>query len=232
MIHTSIPKNPKMIISVPHSGVDYSGFEKNLKGNFKADVDFYIPSMLDIEELNKNGIGVIYTDIIRVVLDLNRTREQAFFHWDKNRFGEEIYISKPSIPLEVMDIYDEYYSLISSFDKDILFIDLHSMPSKTTDFHRVNNPTQDIDRPGFCISDIDRNIDFSKAIVDDLREMDYIVKLNDPYKGGNIVREMSNVYYNSVQIEINRSLYMMESTFEPIVSDLPKDLNNFLINLL
>ena len=58
--------------------------------------------------------------------------------------------------------------------------------------------------------------DFLHLVRDSLRELGYSVKVNDPYKGVELVRAYSDPGRgrHSLQIEINRALYMDEVTFE------------------
>jgi N-formylglutamate deformylase len=56
---------------------------------------------------------------------------------------------------------------------------------------------------------------FTALIVDSFRELGYSVSLNNPYKGGYLTQCYANPQQqrHSVQIEINRQLYMDESAF-------------------
>lgn len=57
---------------------------------------------------------------------------------------------------------------------------------------------------------------FTRFVADQLRSMGYKVKLNDPYKGVELVRRYSNPAngLHSLQVEIDRHLYMDEETLE------------------
>ena len=57
---------------------------------------------------------------------------------------------------------------------------------------------------------------FTDLIASTLREYGYDVRVNDPYKGVELVRRYSNPsdHRHSVQIEINRGLYMNEERVE------------------
>ena len=54
------------------------------------------------------------------------------------------------------------------------------------------------------------------AIVDGLRAMGFSVSINEPYQGGTIVKQTGSPDrgVHSVQIEINRALYLDERTVE------------------
>ncbi len=71
-------------------------------------------------------------------------------------------------------------------------------------------------RPDFVVSDLDgRSAEpaLTTLIVETLTGMGYTVSVNDPYKGGTIVQRIGNpaAGVHSVQIEINRALYLDES---------------------
>ena len=59
-----------------------------------------------------------------------------------------------------------------------------------------------------------RSGDFVRHVRDVLRELGYQVSINDPYKGAEILRRFSNPQAgrHSLQIEVNRRLYMDETT--------------------
>ena len=73
--------------------------------------------------------------------------------------------------------------------------------------------------PDFVLGD--RNgtscdINFTHGIRDFLKGLGYKVAINDPYKGVELVKRYSDPARgrHSLQIEINRALYMNEETFE------------------
>jgi N-formylglutamate deformylase len=74
-------------------------------------------------------------------------------------------------------------------------------------------------RPDFVISDREGSTSepgFIGCAVDTLRGLGYRVNVNNPYKGAELVRRYSNPAANrhSIQIEVNRALYMDETTRE------------------
>ena len=97
-------------------------------------------------------------------------------------------------------------------------INCHSMPDSTA------KPRQPIGFSGrhrssvdFVLGDRDgTSCDpaFTRALRDYIRKMGYSVAINDPFKGVELVQRYSNPArgMNSLQIEINKSLYMDEKT--------------------
>lgn len=75
-------------------------------------------------------------------------------------------------------------------------------------------------RPDFVIGDRDgtsADADVTRWVADHFVALGYRVAINDPYRGADIVRAHGDPARGrcSVQIEINRALYMDESTCEP-----------------
>ncbi len=95
-------------------------------------------------------------------------------------------------------------------------VDCHSMKSRGN----AMNDDPGRERPDFVVGDLDgRSADpaFVACVVDTLRHMGYRVNVNDPYKGAQLIRAYSNPAQqrHSIQIEVNRALYMDETRFEP-----------------
>jgi N-formylglutamate deformylase len=57
---------------------------------------------------------------------------------------------------------------------------------------------------------------FTAWVADTLRALGFRVQINDPYRGGDLVRSYGNpaAQRHSIQIELNRALYMNEATCE------------------
>ena len=94
-------------------------------------------------------------------------------------------------------------------------VDCHSMPSIANE--RAPDPGEA--RPDFAIGDRDGTTCspmFTEFIVETLRGMGYDVRINHPYKGVELVRRHGDPVNrrNSVQIEVNRRLYMDEEKIE------------------
>ena len=116
-------------------------------------------------------------------------------------------------------------------------VDLHSMPSRAEAYHLKINPTQEIVRPDFCISDISGQScekDYIDFISNSLNASYQNVTQNNPYFGGNITRFLHATYkpLNNIQIEISREIYMDEgnqSLLTDKVTRLKEELTNSLI---
>ncbi|HTD02389.1 N-formylglutamate amidohydrolase [Undibacterium sp.] len=93
-------------------------------------------------------------------------------------------------------------------------IDCHSMKS-------VGN-AMNVDcgepRPDFVVSDRNGSSaapSFTNWVAEQLQQLGYSVKINDPYQGAELIRAYGAPAQNkhSIQIEINRKLYLDENTF-------------------
>jgi N-formylglutamate deformylase len=100
-----------------------------------------------------------------------------------------------------------------SFDA-VWHLNCHSMPSRF-----LAGAFNGVSQPDFVLGDRDGTTcerAFTALVHDTLRELGYRVRINDPYKGVEIVRAYSNpsAGRHSLQLEINRAIYMNEETFE------------------
>lgn len=96
-------------------------------------------------------------------------------------------------------------------------INCHSMPSVAAKF-ATDKPG--LVHPDFVLGDRDGETAapaFREFVAAFLRERGYSVAINDPYKGVEIVRQCGNPVEgrHSLQVEINRKLYMDEITLRP-----------------
>jgi N-formylglutamate deformylase len=223
------------VLSIPHSGeILPSEFEPYLisdRRKLMQDVDYRVHHLVDIPKLVESGIFVIVSNIIRVAVDLNRAPEISVLNWKRNSQGVEIVTQTPNKKEEerlITQYHTPYFEMLkgainqlANTQKVASFIDLHSMPSRATDYHLKINPNQKIERPHFCLSDIEGQscvqefIDFACS---QLKKFTPNITQNDPYFGGFITRHINDVIpnVNNIQIEINRGIYMNENKIELI----------------
>jgi N-formylglutamate deformylase len=93
-------------------------------------------------------------------------------------------------------------------------INCHSMPALSG---RISEEGPGKARADFVLGDRDGSTcepEFTALVARSLRDMGYDVKINDPYKGVELVRAFSDpsAQRHSLQIEVNRKLYMDERT--------------------
>lgn len=242
------PKDRIMgILSIPHSGEtlpeEFRSYLVEDDWSLMQDVDYRVHQLVDIPKLQASGVAVIYSQIIRTAVDLNRAKKAAVLNWKENSKGVKIIRKMPSA--EIIERLQEkyhtpYYEMLKTMILELQassdgvppLIDLHSMPSQAEDYHMRQNPGQEKIRPDFCLSD-NHGVTCEKSVIanvgDQLQSYGYKVLYNNPYIGGNITKFLHENYVplNNFQIEISRALYMNEQTKE-----LKKDfINTFKIHL-
>jgi len=102
----------------------------------------------------------------------------------------------------------------------VYHLNCHSMPNSTAFPKRITAMVGNQIKPSdFVLSNRDgttSGTDFMHSMRDILQDMGYRVSLNDPFKGVELVQRYSRPSRgrHSVQIEVNKSLYMDEDTCE------------------
>jgi len=112
-----------------------------------------------------------------------------------------------------------------------VLIDCHSMPS---------NPTADHGgRPDFVLGDrygTSCSGELTRVAAEQLKAQGYAVALNKPYAGGYITEHYGRPQagQHALQVEINRSLYMNETSFDksPGFERLKRDLEQMVRGLI
>ncbi len=146
--------------------------------------------------------------------------------WRVARDGAPMYARKLAVG-EVRERIDDYYlpyhaALAADLDAAhrafgaVWHVNCHSMPAVGD----ANADDPGRARADFVLGDRDGTTcapAFTRAVADILSGMGYDVAINDPYKGVEIVRRHGRPaeHRHSLQIEINRRLYMDESTLAP-----------------
>lgn len=220
------------LLSIPHSGENIPKvFEEFLSGDlraYKEDVDFKVNELVDIKALQSAGIAVLVAHVHRICVDLNRAESNCVLFWKDNTLGKKLVTKDPS-PEEtekfIETFHRPYYEILKSALQDlekrkkgpVSMIDLHSMPSRPTEYHMKQNPNQKMHRPDFCVSDrkgLTCTPEFIRFFQQELINQGHESSLNDPYVGGYVTEYVNNFRTNNIQIEINRSVYMDEGTKE------------------
>jgi len=132
-------------------------------------------------------------------------------------------LSVAEVRSRIETVYRPYRDALASLVEEIRsthgfvwHINWHSMKA----FGNVMTPDgPGAARPDFVVSDRNGRSAgqaFRSLVVDRLRRLGYVVALNDPYVGGSIIERTGNPArdIHSVQIEINRRLYLDELRVE------------------
>ena len=155
-----------------------------------------------------------------------KTRKGIGLIWRVLDSGEAIYSRKLAVE-EVKRRIVAYHQPYQRAVKDALdrahahfgavwHLNLHSMPAVSG---MVSEEGPGKARADFVLGDRDGTTceaEFTAVVADTLRGMGYHVKVNDPYKGVELVRAFSDPKErrHSLQVEVNRRLYMDERTRE------------------
>lgn len=129
------------------------------------------------------------------------------------------------ITRRIEDYYHPYHTALETLLKDahynygqVWHINCHSMPASSAYPKRaiglVGNRAKPVD---FVLGDRDGtscDLSFTRALKDCIKSMGYTVSVNDPFKGVECIDKYSSpaAGYHSLQIEINKSLYLNEKT--------------------
>lgn len=232
-----------LILTSPHSGNYYPKFYiDNLitSLDFSRSIeDMYVNEF--IENYNDKDITILTNKYSRAVIDLNRNINELdntlvesgkglkFVNTQKVQLGIGLIpvqtakgkiIFKKKFSLEKFrflqknvylkwheNLRDNIDKKLSSYNK-VFLIDLHSMPSEN----------ENISLPDFVLGNVngltckEENISF---ISDQFKGLGYSVSLNNPYSGGYITESYfnENSGIQTLQIEINKKLYMDENRF-------------------
>lgn len=207
-----------------------------------TDVDRFVDQLYSpaSEQL---GIPTVVAECHRYVVDLNRLPTDvdsslvegasdkvlgfvSGFHWAKTTKGAVLL----TIPLTqalhaqlTARYHDEFHKLVKEAEEKIIqksgglrfHIDAHSMPSVGTGAHKDNGAT----RPDVVISDCEgKSCDarYKDVVIEAFQSQGFSVSYNWPYLGGRMTQKYGDPENkkHSLQIELNRSLYMDEVTRE------------------
>ncbi len=150
-------------------------------------------------------------------------------HWVKTTRGE-VLMHKPitqSLHKELVKNYHrpfhdkiekQYADFFKQGYKQVLHLDLHSMPSLGTQAH----PDPGEQRAEIVISDVDAtscDAKYKDLVIEAYESCGFQVKYSWPYKGGRLTQRYGRPaeHRHVIQVELNRSLYMNEESKQLIV---------------
>lgn len=218
------------LLSIPHSGesipADFRPFLSDDLAAYKEDVDFKVNELIDIKKLQESGIAVLVAHVHRICVDLNRAENNCVLFWKNNTQGKKLVLHDPDaneVQRMIETYHRPYFEILKAAIQDlekkkkglVSMIDLHSMPSRPTEYHMKQNPDQKLHRPDFCVSDRKGKTcspEFIHFFKNELEKAGHESSLNDPYIGGYVTEYVDRFRTNNIQIEINRSIYMDEQS--------------------
>jgi N-formylglutamate deformylase len=142
--------------------------------------------------------------------------------------GHRIYDNKISwteAEARIKNYYEPYHQALADLVRDahahhgkVIHINCHAMPSRVamTTSAGFGLWARSVDICLGTLNGASADNDIVKSLEIILKSKGYRVSLNDPYKGAEIIRRTGNPAQNihSIQIELNKALYMNEKTFE------------------
>ncbi len=205
-----------------------------------CDVDRFV-DQLYVDTLDELKIAKVVAFFHRYVVDLNRLptdvdqksvvgasapagTHKLGFHWTHTTLGFELMkepISQVMHEQLIESLFKPFHLEITNLQKkfheqghkNIFHLDAHSMPSMGTSSHR--DPGQR--RPDIVVSDQDGVSscpEFKDLVIAAYQRSGFHVGYNWPYKGGRIteVYGQPKIHHHTLQVELNRALYMNEVT--------------------
>lgn len=208
-----------LLISIPHSGVEIpESIQHRINQQAKR-----IHTDWQLDLLVKDfPFTTITSKLSRYIVDLNRSKYSSknstlpmIPRYDE--FGSPLFKQYPSKTLQqqwLKEYYTPYYeaimeqiSLKEANHSKICLLDLHSYDDEYFETNKIIISTRDR-------STISKEV--LKFIVYCFEKEDLSIQLDTPFKGGNIIHEVSkqsNV--EAIQIEIPYSLYLHNNTLDP-----------------
>jgi len=244
MIISNINNSLPIIISIPHSGTNYSrDFLKNIllsKKELEYSEDNYVDKILD-KTLN-NNFSFVKANFPRSFIDVNRNPleidplmlsspipkfSEANSIKSRNGIGvihrvsyngNEIYdrlLTRREVINRLLSHYFPYHKTLKMLIKKIK---RNYKDILVLDFHSM--PSKFLDNNIDIVLGNNYNLSsnklFSSKIIKFFKSNQYSLSINNPYSGGYITKYYGNPIdgVNVLQIEINRSLYMNEKTLK------------------
>ena len=236
-VHAPDGEAAPLVVDSPHSGeVCPAGFDPHLAERWRTSADAFVDELF--ASAPRHGATLLRALFPRAFIDVNRSPldlDESMLEdaWpvplapsDKARLGIGLIASRDAEgPLyerklsasEVRRRLDAYYwpyhrtlrGLLDAAYRGagaVYHLDCHSM--KPPALGRTSSRSLD-----FCLGDRDGSSaqrEFTQFVAEGIRDLGYHVEVNDPYKGVELVRRYSDPTRgrNSVQIEVNRALYM------------------------
>jgi N-formylglutamate deformylase len=232
-----------VVLSVPHAGTlvpDEDAGLLAISGDaLLRDADLFVNRL--IEGVSRRGVVVLEALVSRYIVDLNRAPDDVDREvcpevprparpsargliWRTTTDGAQVLrrpLTLPEVNSRRARVHTPYHQALQSLLEErrrrhgfAILVDLHSMPSTGRPGHddpgarRADIVPGDL-RGSSCAPAL------SSRVTEHFTALGYSVRPNDPYMGGFITKEHGRPArgVHAIQIEVNRDLYMNESTF-------------------
>lgn len=238
IVEPKVEKVP-IVISVPHSGID---FPEELKEHYiptqitkPDDTDWFVHKLYNFA--SAMGITLVHARYSRWVIDLNRDPESKPLYNDgriitsltpsKDFFGNSIYKNEEFIPSQVEierrleNYYWPYYKKIEYLLSNLKAKFGHALLWDAHSIRRLVPTIQQSPFPDLVLGSDDKKSaseGLINQVLNSLQTCNYNVKHNTPFKGGHITRYFGNPENNTyaLQLEMAKDLYMdnLEQEFD------------------
>ncbi len=208
-----------------------------------TDVDRFV-DQLYARAITEYQLSALVAKVHRYAVDLNRYPEDVDrdsvvgslnpsgkfpkgFHWVSTTKGAKVLpmpISRELHEHWVREYHDRFHAQFAAevervraafMGRSIYHLDCHSMPSRGTGAHTDAGA----ERPNVVLSDLNgtsASPEFMNLVCRVFREEGFSIARNHPYQGGRITQRYGHPAegHETVQVELNRALYMDEQTRE------------------
>ena len=243
--------NDNMLIHIPHSSMY---IPQEYMRYFQVDLEIIQQNIVQLTDFKTDDLfdhpahrNRLVFPISRLLCDVERfrndqdeimTKKGMGVCYTHGASGEVLHPYSESLRAEIINrYYDPHHTQLLAMSKEIIenqgsciIVDAHSFPSKPLPYEI----DQDDDRADFCIGTdaIHTPLGLSKAVSKCIEGLGYSVALNKPFSGTIVPLSMlgGTEKIFSVMIEINRKLYMDESTqtILPAYDDIKAAVNKIL----
>jgi N-formylglutamate amidohydrolase len=228
-----INPNGTFLVVLPHTG---SNIPKNLEHlllNEEQKNDYDLGSYEVFNQLVDLNASVIYSDIHRYIVDLNRKRNEAIH--EKDFDGNKLHIQKNNQKeLILSNYYDQFHDHINN-----KIIELNNNENDTLLLYghtynvigKKNTPDFNTKRPHFCLGTLDdtsANINyinkFENSLVRLTKKYSFSFSKNFPYKGKSFYLNRGNSI-QSLQLEVREDICQTKTDLvKYIISESVKEL--------
>ncbi len=243
-VHAPDGLSAPLVVDSPHSGeVCPAGLDSRLAKRWRGSADAFVDELF--AGVPDHGATLLRALFPRAFIDVNRspldldasmlegTWPEPLAPSDKTRLGIGLIASRDADgpfyerKLRVSEVrrrldacYWPYHRtlrrLLDTTYRNagvVYHLDCHSMKAPASG--RTSSKSLD-----FCLGDRDGSSaepEFTRFVAGEIRDLGYHVETNDPYKGVELVRRYSDPACgrHSVQIEVNRALYMDQRRLTP-----------------
>ena len=199
----------KIVLNVPHSSIErcYEGWKGclNMFHVVKEWTDWHTDILFQDERATmvRFPFSRFFCDVERLVNDPLEKEGRGIIYYKFGGFERDV---DEKLKLDILRWYEIHNSMLATPIVDnTMLIDCHSFPSTESNVDICIGVNDDETRPD------EETIDKICTIFEN---EGYLVSINNPYS--NSISPKSDKKYHSIMIEVNKRIYMNETTLNPI----------------